>query len=126
MNSLIISFVMGQSVINRELVERQKLLKEAILPEPKDGVFVGYGKMRARVVPLLPGLATFDSMSAVRVGSSAADIRDMFEEAIRHGVRPHLVNELRGGFTGGPSDVGSLSERLRRGPPPWGAAACVE
>jgi hypothetical protein len=90
---------MGQSVINRELVERQKLLKQAILPEPKEGIFVGYGKMRARVVPLLPGLASFDSMTAVRVGSSAADIRDMFEEAIRHGVRPDVVVDLKGVFT---------------------------
>jgi hypothetical protein len=39
---------MGPSVVNREPVERLKLLKEAILPEPKQGIYAGRDRTQAR------------------------------------------------------------------------------
>ena len=77
----------AQSVINRELTERQNLLKDALIPAPSEGIPVS-GAMTGRMVPLLPGLNMMSGVPGSKLSDKLEDIQEKFEESIRVGVSP--------------------------------------
>ena len=75
----------AQSVINRELTERQSLLKEALIPAPPEGIPVS-GAMTGRMVALLPGENMMSGVPGSKLTDKLEDIQEKFEESIRVGV----------------------------------------
>lgn len=75
-----------QSVINRTLLERHDLLKEAVIPAPPEGHPVS-SAMTGRMVCLLPGVPLMTGVPGSKLSCSLEDIQEKFEESIRVNVR---------------------------------------
>jgi len=75
-----------QSVINRELRERQKLLVDILKPAPEEGIPVS-GSMTGRMVALVPGVPLMNGVPGSKLSNRLEDITDKFEESVRVGVR---------------------------------------
>ncbi len=77
-----------QSVINRPLLERHKLLDALVAAAPPEGFSLGAGTvMTGRVIKLLPGQPLPAGMLGSRHSSELADIQDMLEEVLQIKVR---------------------------------------
>lgn len=98
----------AQSVINRELHERQKLLTEVLLPAPKAGIPVS-GAMTGRMVALLPGVKLMSGVPGSKLSNRLEDIQEKFEESIRVGVRFQCLIAVP---TGVPRNLTSLFRQV--------------
>ncbi|KAK9809528.1 hypothetical protein WJX73_008973 [Symbiochloris irregularis] len=78
-----ILYINQLSVINLTLRERHSLLSEAIKPAPDDGIPIGDGTFRGRIIALTPGATLPSGAVASKNGDSLADIQEMFAEAVR-------------------------------------------
>ncbi|KAK9791616.1 hypothetical protein WJX73_000051 [Symbiochloris irregularis] len=78
-----ILYINQQSVINLTLRERHSLLSEAIKPAPDDGIPMGDGTFRGRIIALTPGATLPSGAVASKNGDSLDDIQEMFAEAVR-------------------------------------------
>ncbi len=83
---LMIAACSAQSVINRELRERQKLLVDILKPAPEEGIPVS-GSMTGRMVALVPGVPLMNGVPGSKLSNRLEDITDKFEESVRVGVR---------------------------------------
>ena len=72
-------------MINRELTERQSLLKAALIPAPPEGIPVS-GAITGRMVALLPGENMMSGVPGSKLTDKLEDIQEKFEESIRVGV----------------------------------------
>ena len=83
-----------QSVINQELRDRHKLLREILTPAPPEGIPVS-GAMTGRAVALLPGVPLMNGVPGSKLSVKLDDIVETFEESVRVGVSPSSLTDSR-------------------------------
>lgn len=82
----------AQTLIQRTLEERKKVLRDTIAPAPEEGLPIGSGAGRAAIIPLVPDGPTFAGLKFCQPGSREEDITEMLNFAIQRHVSLNLLS----------------------------------